>query len=100
MDRSRSEIGKTIAVRLGHRVANALELTAANVGEILAIGTRRRALVEEDRNLELTADARGEGPGKSDAILHRRALERNERNDVGGAHPRVLAAVLRQVYEV
>ena len=37
--------------------AQALELAAAHVGEILAIGTRCRALVEKDRNLQLSAHA-------------------------------------------
>ena len=73
-------------------LADLLELAAPNVGEILAHGTRRRALVEEHGNAELLADALAERAREGDALLHRRALERNEGHDIGGAHARMRAA--------
>ena len=42
---------------LADLLPQSLELAAAYVGEVLAIGTRRRALVQEDRNLQLPPDA-------------------------------------------
>jgi len=93
----RAEIRSTIRRAGVHLVPNALELTAANIGQVLTIGTGRGALVQKDWNLELLAHALAERSGEDDAILHRRALERNERDDVRRAHPRMLAGVVIQV---
>ena len=49
----RAEVGLSRRGAGVHLVANALELAAADVGEVLARGRGRRALVEEDGNLEL-----------------------------------------------
>jgi hypothetical protein len=80
-----------------HLVAKPLELAAADVGQVLAIGSRRGALVEEYRNLELASDAFAERASKDDAVFHRRSLEGNERNDVGRTHARMLAGVMIEI---
>src|SRR5207302_3103938 len=54
MDLRWSEVGKAIRI-CSDLVAQSLELSATNVGEILAIGSRRRSFIEEDRNLKLLA---------------------------------------------
>src|SRR6185503_2694339 len=96
MNASGAKVGD--AIRIGtNLIAQTLELTTAHVGEVLAIGTRRRPLVEKHRDLERAPDASAEGASEYDAILHGCSFQWNERNDVGGAHARVLARVLRQV---
>ena len=47
--------------------------------------------------LELAPDALAELAREGDAVLHRRALERDEGDDVGGAHARMLARVRVEV---
>ena len=78
-------------------LAQPLELAAADVGEVLAVGARGGALVQEDGDLELAPDALAELARERDAVLHRRSLERDEGHDVGGAHARVLAGVRGEV---
>ena len=96
MHGGRPEVGRALR-RRADVVANALELAATHVGEILAVGARGGALVEEDGDAELAPDALAELARERDAVLHRRALERDERDDVGGAHARVLARVRVEV---
>ena len=67
------EVGRALR-RRADLVANALELAAADVGEILAIGARGGALVEEDGDPELAPDALAELAREGDAVLHRRCL--------------------------
>src|SRR5215210_6029430 len=86
--------------RPAYVILQTLELSTSHVGEVLAIGTRRGALVEEDGNLQLAADALAELACEGDAVLHRRPLEGNERDDVGGAHPWMLTGVRGEVYPV
>ena len=68
------------------------ELAAADVFEILARGIRRRVLVEVHRHGEALRDRRGDVLRQRHAVVHRRALDRHERDDVDGAEPRMLAA--------
>src|SRR5439155_972737 len=51
-----AEVGDASRI-LADLLPQSLELAAAYVGEVLAIGTRRRALVQENRNLQLPPDA-------------------------------------------
>src|SRR6185503_17916624 len=60
-----------------HLIANAFELAAAYVGEIFARWARRRALVEEDGNLQIAANALTQRASEHDTVFHRRAFERN-----------------------
>jgi hypothetical protein len=78
-------------------LAQLLEADVAHVGQVPALGAQRRGLVEVDRDLELASDALAQRVRGAHALLHRRALERHERHDVGRADARVLALVLRQV---
>ncbi len=78
-------------------VADSLELSAAHVGEVLALGARRGAFVQVDGDLEFGCGAHAKIAGKGDAVLHRGAFEGDERHDVGGAHARVFAGVLGEV---
>src|SRR5215213_3098401 len=99
MHRRWTEVRRALG-RAADVVAQPLELAAPDVGEILAVGTRRGALVEEDRDAELAADALTELARERDAVLHRRSLERDEGDDVGRAHAGMLAGVARQIYLV
>src|SRR5512147_2973848 len=99
MDAFRTEV--RIARGVGSQlVAKSFELTAPNVGEVLTIGARRRALVEVDRDLQLFADALAESSGERDAVVHRRAFEWDEGDDVRGTESRVFALVHGEVDEV
>ena len=91
----RHALGIGADLRLGQ-----LKLAAADVGEVLAVGARGGALVQEDRNAEFIADALAEGAREGDAVVHGGALERNERADVGGADARVFAGVRVEVNEL
>src|SRR3954467_10383869 len=73
------------------------EFATANVGEILSRRRRCRALVEVHGDLELLADALSKLARESDAVLHRRPLERNERHDVRRANARVLSRMLAKI---
>jgi len=93
----RTEVGRALW-RLPDLGANAFELAAAHVGEVLAVGARRGALVEEDGDAELAPHALAERAREGDAVLHRCAFERDEGDDVGGAHARMLAGVGGEIY--
>src|SRR5947209_17097074 len=82
---------------LSQLLSQPLELAPAHIGQILARGRCCRSLVQVYRNLQLASDALTELTRECDAIFHRRALERNERDDVGGTDPRVFAAVLTEI---
>jgi hypothetical protein len=92
----RTEVGHTVRVP-ADLLAEAFELAAPHVGEVLAIRSRRGALVEEDRDLQLAPDTLAQGSREHDAVFHGRPLERDEGHDVGGAHSGVLAGMLVQV---
>ena len=96
MHGGRPEVGRALRGRpdVG---TNALELTTTNVGEILTVGARGGALVQEDRNAQLVAHTCAELAREGDAVLHRRALERDERHDVRGAHAGVLTGVRGEI---
>jgi hypothetical protein len=74
-----------------------LVLALTDVGKPNALGTRCGFAVEIDRNGQLLADPFTEPLGQLDAVLHRGTLHGNEGADIGGAHARVLALVLRHV---
>src|SRR5262245_6519129 len=93
MNPRRTEVGNAIRRALDHLFPNSLELAAPDVGEIPASRTLGGAIVQEDRDLQLFSHAFTELFGEDDAILHRRALEGNERDDVGRPHAGMLAAV-------
>ena len=92
----RAEVGRPL--RLLQLRGQALELAAADVLEVAARGRRRRLLVEEDGQLVPRARLRPPTVARQrDAVGHRHALDRHERDDVDGAEARVLARVLAQV---
>src|SRR5215831_3036397 len=99
MNLSGAEVGVTRRIRSDF-VPEGLELATANVGEVFPIRTRCCTLVEVNRNLQLAADAIAKAPGERDAIIHRRALERNEWHDVSGTESWVLTGVDREIDEV
>src|SRR5262245_16497496 len=96
MDLRRSKIGYAIRI-LSNLVSQPLELSAPDVGEILPVGARGGALVEEDGDLQIAADAFTERAREHDAVLHRGALERHEGDDVRGAHAGMLPAMVIEV---
>jgi len=81
----------------GDFVANALELSAANVFEILTFGRGGGGFIEIDRNLEAAGDFGSDVAGHGDAILEGDAVNGNEGYDVGGTHARVRALVMCEV---
>jgi hypothetical protein len=86
------------AVRFGRdRVADLLELAAAQVGEVHMVGSHGGTFVEVDRNAQLAPDAVRGGSGERGGVLHRQSPNRDERHDVGGAHSRMRARMARQV---
>src|SRR5215217_7284970 len=80
-----------------HLVANSFELAASHVGQVLPLGTRGGPLIQEDWNLELSSHAVTDCASENDAVLHRRALERDEGHDVGRTHARMLASVVIEI---
>ena len=73
---------------------------APDVGQIFPRWLRSRALVQVDRNLELAPYSLSKLAGEGDTVIHRRSLEWNERNDVGGADARMLSSVRTEVYSL
>ena len=96
VDPVRALVGDALGV-LADPLAQPLELALPDVGEALARRPRGGVGVEEDGDLELLPDPRAEPLRVPDAVLHRAVLERDERDHVRRAHPRVLALVLREV---
>ena len=87
-------------LRAGHGrnlVANALELAAANVLEVLPLRRGGRSFIKIDRNLIALPDLRAHVPRHHHAIFQRDALDGNERHHVGGAHARMRALMRVQV---
>ena len=97
MDFALAEVGRPLGLEelLGH----AFELSLADVGEVHAVGRRGGIFVEEARDFKLFPDAFAEALRHLDALFDRHVDCRDERDDVGGAHARVLAVVLRHVYD-
>ena len=94
-----AEIGHARGIG-GDFVANALELASANVLKILARGRGGGGLVEIDRNLETLPDFGSHMPRHRHAIFESNTVNRDERNHVGCAHPRVRALVARQINQL
>ena len=78
-------------------IAQAFELSSADVGQPLALGSARGPGVQEDGNAQVAARALGELHRERDALIHRDVAYRHERYHVRGAHARVLAGVGREI---
>src|SRR5258708_20156389 len=96
MDCRRTKVRPTIRI-LADLVTKPLEFAATNIGEVFAVGARRRPLVEKNWDLELLADSLAQSARENDTVLHRRSFQRNERNDIGSAHSRVLTRMFGEV---
>ena len=96
MDLAGAEVGFPSGI-FPELLAQTLEFSTANVGQILARGRRGGALVEIDGNLQLAADPLAECARQRDTVFHRRAFERDERHDIRRANSRMLARVLTEV---
>ena len=81
-------------------VADAFELSLAHRCEILTLGSGSRLFVEVNRDTELAPQPFSARPSKRDAVIHRHSGDRDERDHIGRSHPRVLAGVLVQVYQI
>jgi hypothetical protein len=81
----------------GDLVANALELAAANVFEVLPLGPRGGGFVEVDGNAVALPDLRAGVLGHGDAVFERDAVNGDERDHVGRAHAGMRALVPIQV---
>ena len=66
--------------------ANAFELAAANVLEILPLGSRRGRLVKVDGNLEPLPDFRSDVARHGDAVFDGDAIDGDEGHDIGRTH--------------
>ena len=91
----RSEVG--LPFRLLHFRGKAFELPLADVREIAPPLRSGGVFVEVDGNAEPAPDFLPELSGESDAVRDRGPSDRNERDDVDGAHPGVFAAMSREV---
>ena len=60
-------------------------------------GRARGARVQKRRDSELASDPLGQRPSQRHAVVHRDVAHRDEGDDVGGAHTRMLARVSREV---
>ena len=80
----------------GHLRGQTFELPATDILEIPAAGARGRFLVEVDGHTRARRDLLAHLAGQRDAVGHRHPFDRNERDDVNGAHARVLARCARR----
>jgi len=96
MDARLAEIGLAGGVG-GDFVADALELAAANIFQILPLGRGGGGFIEIDRNLEAAGDFCTDVAGHGHAVLEGDAVNGNEGDDVGGPHARVSALVMGEV---
>ena len=94
----RAEIRRPVGV--AELFGQPLVLAAPNGCQVLSLGPARRRFVEVHGDLEFAADPLADRPRDRGAIVHRHAGDRDERADVGGAHPRVGAVVLAHVEDL
>src|SRR5262249_52288445 len=96
MQRSLAEV--RLPLRIGSNlVAYALKLPATNVLEVLPLRPVCRSLVEIDWNLVAAPNLLADLPRNGDAILEPHALNRNERDYVGGAKSGMRSLMLIQI---
>ena len=81
------EVG--LAARLEDRALESLVLARADVGQPDALGTEGRVGVEVDGDPVLLRHPPAEVPRERDRVRHRDAGQRNERDDVDRADPRM-----------
>ena len=93
---SRAEVRSTVRI-VGDLRLQSLVLAAPDVGQLLSVGPGGRPRVQVDGEAEPVGQARSERPGERDAFVHRRLAERDERDDVDGADPGVLAGLALHV---
>ena len=91
-----AEVGNAVGIDADF-VAGFLEFAAPNVGEVRAVGSRRRAFIQKHGNAKFGSYACAERFREGDALIHRGVAERDEGADVGSANARVLACVRGQV---
>ncbi len=77
--------------------ADPLELTAANVFQILAFGRGRSGFVKIDRNLEALRDLGPHMARHGYAVFDGDAVNRDKRHDIGRAHARVRALMFGEI---
>src|SRR5258708_32188143 len=88
MDFRRTKVRPTIRI-LADLITKPLEFAATNIGEVFAVGARRRPLVEKNWDLEILAASLAQSARENDTVLHRRSFQRHERDDISWAHLRV-----------
>ena len=74
-------------------LAQSLELSLPDLGEVRALRPLRGGSVKVDRDPELLRDPRSQFLGETDGLGHGRRTDRHERNDVRRPHTRMLAAL-------
>ena len=89
----RPEVRTAISRGVADLVADRLVAAAAHVGEPDAVGSRRRARVQVDREVEPVRDPGTEPACQLDAVLERRRAQRDEGDHVHRADAWVLALV-------
>src|SRR5215469_1067485 len=91
-----AEIGT--ASRMGCNLgADALELAAADILQPLSFGGTRSRFIEIHRNLEALPDLLADLLRHRNAIFNRDSIDRNEWDDVGGAHAGMSPGVLVEI---
>ena len=96
VEAGRPEVGAPVGVGRD-RLPEPLVLAAPDVGQLLAVRTRRRPGVQVDRDPEPLGHPGAEVPGQPDAVVDRRLAERHERHDVDRPDPRVLPGLALHV---
>ena len=84
-------------MRIGQLLGEPLVLALADGRQVPAIRRSGGRLVQIDGDFQLLADPRADAAGKRRAVLERDALDRHERANVGGAHPRMGPVVATHV---
>ena len=90
------KIGLTRRVR-ANLIAYAFKLSPPDVLQVLPLGSRRRRLIEVNRNLIAPPDLRSYMPRHGHTIFNRDAFNRNKRHYIRCPHPRMCSLVFGQI---
>ncbi len=96
MDARLAEIGAARGVG-GDFSADAFELAAANVLQILALGSGGGGFIQIDGNLETLGDFGSDVARHGDAVFNGHAFDRDEGYDIGCTHARMSSLMMGEV---
>src|SRR5580704_4311637 len=89
------------ACRVGpYFIADPLELSLPDRGKVFTLRTGGGLFVKVDRNGQFLPHPLAALTSKPNAVLHCHSLNRDEGDDVGCTHPRVLSSMVVQIYQL